>query len=337
MMVALFLQKGACNMQLTLKDYLNTGMPDGLVSDDHHADLLKSFNWASRLCSTDNVDPSTIPLNDLINEDKPLDIQAINKLFVAYKREKKSSKPPLNIDLYDFGTYASRRHREIIHEFHGRESELLATLSSLSERVNSKARDLANHRMSKDLIFGKPVLENIIKDLENNITATYDLPFVDSIYLDHASESVDVMVSCNELVHFNTNHGINHTLPSAKYSIKIYLNTLEVRISSSCQNSRTVHGLMGTVHPHVNNSGGICLGEMKDRFAQAVEKRDFKDLVSLIHIVLSTFNYDDPYWSLGRYVERKAMLDDGKGMCSDCNYWPDECECDREEEDDGEF
>lgn len=77
-------------------------------------------------------------------------------------------------------------------------------------------------------------------------------------------------------------------LPSLNVHINRYANTLDVN---------------GFIHPHANSGGGLCMGNAHTAIQRAAEAQDVAKLLGLVKEILTNYNPDSPYVSIGRFIE----------------------------------
>jgi hypothetical protein len=95
----------------------------------------------------------------------------------------------------------------------------------------------------------------------------------------------------------NINEGIDLTLNLGKFKIIYNLEIFTLKVYPH-ENNYTVSSFY---HPHVNDSGEVCWGNVSVRASELLANAEIKEALNLLSVLLTTYNPDNPYRTLAQF------------------------------------
>lgn len=137
----------------------------------------------------------------------------------------------------------------------------------------------------------------------------------------------------------NSRAGIDLRVNLGMFKIKVNLvSGLDFTVEMHRNNVECSNGeFSGIYHPHLNNSGEICLGNMQELFDENRKDSNIFGMIDVAYSVLTTYNEDNPYISLAEFAQNSQQVQPSGEVLEapeqETRYQHQECpECEYEHE-----
>ena len=213
------------------------------------------------------------------------------------------------------------------------ETALNKEKQAITEKMRAEARNIRDYSHSLSLLRHK-VRELALKELDlKNKDFGFMIKHIKSIV---KTGKFDFTIEQGKLIFtFKDNIVITYKNSDCNYRVDLgrfklvfnYYSGFNLRVEPCGDN---VH-YKDYVHPHVNDGGDLCLGNMNELWSDAFNDDNLYDLVDITSKILLNYNHSDPYIGIQTFVEQSnQMQPDGRILevpiryemidCQHCDY-----------------
>lgn len=178
---------------------------------------------------------------------------------------------------------------------------------SFLEYTNNATREASYMRKIQDELatMGEP--GTVSAKLKESIEKMLSNPFIHAATMVNAS--VEMETGFVILRHVNQAQNVDMTVNFGSFKIIWYPHSNQFKVHRNKGNT-VVHEYY---HPHIGNSGDICLGNAAQAFTTALKDMEYHKCVEIIQTILHTYNPDSPFRRLDDFwtIQNKEKI---KGM-----------------------
>jgi len=301
-----------CDAKLILSEVYKTKFSifDSLGAEEKlkQIDLVTYIESMSQDMEKDLTDVNLFELFPSANNTLTLEKKEINKILLGFKREDLGLAEKIVYELTEKNIEAIKK---------GFAKRKVNQVENYENDINYNKDDIKSYYGNiTNKIKAIRVLQTKIDDINNGknpeIIDQIQNLFKDGLITEFISMDGDrICLASPDIIttYKNEKAGIDLRMNFGQLKYSINLRNGDFKCSEFKNNT----DVSGHVHPHINSSGGWCLGNMHEVMQDAIRHLNIYDMINTGHLILNNYNHESPYASFEEFCKKsKQVQPDGK-------------------------